>query len=263
MILPSSYLLPPPLISSKRPSGSSFQGSSLSQLTKLFSKLLISEANWTKTRSLFKRNEKDLQNLFAILDYDKNGVLSDSDFKSFLMETGFVPTTPELIAFIRRFDRNGDSTIDFEEFVSELTTTPSIKKEEAAEEDDLLEACLKGVFEFFERIGKSWKEVWGKYDFNWREVCEAFDGDRNGRIGWKELKEGMEFFGIDLKEEEGFLLCRRWSPNGNLYLEYEELGRMMGKEGDGEMQETREREKKIFRGVVEKNKVNTFLMLFF
>ena len=153
------------------------------------------------------------------MDYDRDDLLKESDFKSFLQETGFMANSSEISALIRRFDRNGDCNIDLEEFLSELGQEQKRKKIEIDFSDELV-GLFKGIQGFFNKIEKAKANLFKRYDFNFQEIIELFDDDKTGQISIHEMKKGFSMFGVDVQDKECYLLCRRFSAGKNYFLKY-------------------------------------------
>lgn len=182
--------------------------------------MLEGEKDWKNAKKFFEKKEDTLKLLFKQMDYDKDDLLKESDFRSFLQETGFVASSSEIFALIRRFDRNGDCNIDLEEFLSELGKGQKKKKIELDFSDELV-SLFKGVKEFFNKIEKARAALLKRYDFNVMEIIEIFDDDKTGQISIHELKAGFNVFGVDVQDKECYLICRRYSVGKKFFLRYD------------------------------------------
>ena len=184
---------------------------------KIFELLLEGEKAWKSAKLSFQNREENLKLLFKQMDYDKDDLLKESDFRSFLQETGFMASPSEIHALIRRFDRNGDCHIDLEEFLSELGKQQKIKTIEIDFSDELI-ALFKGIREFFNKIEKARMALLKRYDFNLSDVLELFDSDKTGQISIKEMNKGLNLFGVEFQDKECYLICMRYSTNKSYFL---------------------------------------------
>jgi len=177
------------------------------------------EKEWRDAKKFFEKKDDNLKLLFKHMDYDKDDLLKESDFRNFLQETGFVASSSEIFALIRRFDRNGDCNVDLEEFLSELGKGQKIKKIEIDFSDELI-SLFKGIREFFSKIEKARAALLKRYDFNVTEVLELFDADKTGQVSINELKKGFNLFGVEVQDKECYLICRRYSEGRNYFIKY-------------------------------------------
>jgi Ca2+-binding EF-hand superfamily protein len=60
------------------------------------------------------------------VDYYKNGKLTIEDFKRMMQRNGFHPTDTELSLLNRRFDRNLQGFITYQEFMDEILPRTSL-----------------------------------------------------------------------------------------------------------------------------------------
>ena len=179
--------------------------------------MIEAEKQWRSAKKSFEKKEETLKLLFKQMDYDKDELLKENDFRNFLQESGFVASSSEIFAIIRRFDRNGDCNIDLEEFLSELGKGQKIKKIELDFSDELI-SLFKGVREFFGNIEKARQALLKRYDFNVNDVLELFDADKTGQVSINELKRGFSLFGVEIQDKECYFVCRRYSEGRNYFL---------------------------------------------
>lgn len=182
--------------------------------------MLKGESEWAKAKKTFAGKVNELKLLFKEMDYDKDGMIQESDFKAFLQETaGFVASSSEIFALIRRFDRNGDCNIDEDEFLSELSK--GLRKPKIQEDfSDEIISLFKEVKSRFKEIEKARSIVLKRYDFNPNEIKSMFDADSTGSISIHELKNGFNLFGLDVQDKQCYLICRRFSETQKYCLKY-------------------------------------------
>lgn len=179
--------------------------------------LLEGEREWRNAKKIFKGKEETLKLLFKQMDYDKDDLLKESDFRSFLQDTaGFVAQSSEIFALIRRFDQNGDCNIDLEEFLAELSKGEKKKVQE--DFSDELISLFRDIKIHFNKIEKARAAILKRYDFHINEIKEIFDSDHTGSISIHEIKKGFNVFGVDIQEKICYLICNRFSESQNFFL---------------------------------------------
>lgn len=68
-----------------------------------------------------KRHNFLLKEAFSYADVNKDGYVSSEDIRNMLAEHGFFATERELVSIMKKFDRDGDSKINYSEFIEEMT----------------------------------------------------------------------------------------------------------------------------------------------
>ena len=71
-------------------------------------------------KKLSRRPCFSVHDAFNICDGDKNGFITQNEFKSILKEHGFYMTEIELQWLLQRYDRNFDGRISYAEFINEI-----------------------------------------------------------------------------------------------------------------------------------------------
>lgn len=66
--------------------------------------------------SLIQAANCGVMDMFQLMDSKKEGILNYNSLKNFIQETGVLPFDSELIAFLRRLDRDDDGAISQQEF---------------------------------------------------------------------------------------------------------------------------------------------------
>ena len=136
----------------------------------------------------------EIKETFLLFDKDKDGSISTNELKSVMNSLGFSPTSDELVEYINEADKNGDGTIDFDEFLKLMQKRGTSN---SAESDDELVAAFK-----------------------------TFDLDGNGFIDRDELSQVMRNLGEKLTEEEIDEMMKEADIDGDGQICYEEFVKM-------------------------------------
>jgi len=96
----------------------------------LLASLFKREVDLTRLKNLILEDMNSFYSpleLFNLVDILNQGYLDHLSLKDFLMWNKYYATEEELIAIIRRIDTNGDSKIDYQDFVQFITINNPIK----------------------------------------------------------------------------------------------------------------------------------------
>lgn len=132
-----------------------------------------------------------MRTAFDIFDKNNNNEIDQDEFGSLIRAIGFNPSNREIEETLKKFDKNGDGVIDFQEFIS------MAKHFEGCSRDDMEQTL--------------------------RQAFRVFDRDGNGYISVDELRYVVTTFGEILTEQEAEELIAMFDTNRDGKLEYEEF----------------------------------------
>merc|ERR1712072_431472 len=69
------------------------------------------------TMSLTEDQKKECKEAFDLFDSDGSGAIDASELKVAMMALGFEPTDDEIDKMVKDIDADGNSTVEFEEFI--------------------------------------------------------------------------------------------------------------------------------------------------
>ncbi|KAJ7529688.1 hypothetical protein O6H91_15G062100 [Diphasiastrum complanatum] len=87
-------------------------------------------------------NIEDLRGVFESFDENHDGMISHDELKRSLHRLGFTISDPESMSIIASLDKNGNGSVEFDEFLSihkNLSTDQGLEREEE-QEPELMEA---------------------------------------------------------------------------------------------------------------------------
>lgn len=84
----------------------------------------------TFERTKVRAREKEYRKAFDFIDRDKSGHLDAEELHSLFQLVGHVVSRFEVESLIKSVDRNGDQTVDFDEFVALLEKNESARNDE-------------------------------------------------------------------------------------------------------------------------------------
>ena len=87
-----------------------------------------------------KNSERDvkIKEIFDLFDKDHNGTICAAEFSTLVHTTGVDVTQTEIANVMKKFDKNDDGVIDFDEFVVMMQEFEPTKKDAA--QDNLRQA---------------------------------------------------------------------------------------------------------------------------
>ncbi|KAL3874262.1 hypothetical protein ACJMK2_037302 [Sinanodonta woodiana] len=148
----------------------------------------------TRAEQLTEEQISEFKEAFNLFEKDNDGTITTDELGAVMRSLGQNPTEDELGDMILEVDTNGNSTIDFPEFV---TLMAKRRKNTTDAEEEL------------------------------REAFRVFDRDRNGFISAAELRHAMENLGEKLTDEDVKGMVREADADGDGQINYEEFVAMM------------------------------------
>merc|ERR1712193_405916 len=148
-------------------------------------------------KSLTDEQKQELREAFDLFDTDGSGAVDASELHTAMKALGFEPKKEEIAKMVREMDKDGDATVDFEEFCIMLA--------EKMNQKDGKEELLKGFKLFDDNTGKismkNFKRVAKELgenltDKELEEILGEADTDKDGEINEAEflavmVKTGM------------------------------------------------------------------------
>lgn len=145
------------------------------------------------TKNLSPEKLQEYKESFKIFDKDEDGRISTNELKNVLNLLGKSPSEQELWDIISEFDKDGNGTIEFDEFVELISRLDS---------GDHEEENLKNAF-------------------------EVFDKDGNGYIDKDELKEVMKQLGENLSDGQILKMMKEADGNSDGLIDFNEFKNLM------------------------------------
>ncbi|KIJ98372.1 hypothetical protein K443DRAFT_680798 [Laccaria amethystina LaAM-08-1] len=142
---------------------------------------------------LSKEQVDSYKEAFSLFDKDGDGTITTKELGVVMRSLGQNPTEAELQDMVNEVDRDGNGTIDFEEFL-DMMSRNSI--DENAEEE-------------------------------MRQAFLVFDKDGSGSISKSELKQVMRSLGEYLTDQEVEEMIREADGDGDGEIDFQEFQRMM------------------------------------
>jgi calmodulin len=144
-------------------------------------------------KALCKEKIAEFKCAFELFDMDHDGLITTKELGTIIQRLGQTPSESDLRLMIKEVDKDGNGSIDFEEFLSLMCS----KMNDHDSEEEMLEAF------------------------------KVFDKDGNGYIGRSDFKIVMEDLGEPMTSEELDELIRDWDKDGDEQLSYKEFKIMM------------------------------------
>merc|ERR1712162_4091 len=119
-------------------------------------------------KMLTDEQKAELKEAFELFDTDGSGAVDASELHTAMKALGFEPKKEEIAKMVREMDKDGDATVDFEEFCIMLA--------EKMNQKDGKEELLKGF--------------------------KLFDDDNTGKISMKNFKRVAKELGENLTDKE-------------------------------------------------------------
>merc|ERR1712070_941713 len=119
-------------------------------------------------KMLTDEQKQELREAFDLFDTDGSGAVDSSELHTAMKALGFEPKKEEIAKMVREMDKDGDATVDFEEFCVMLA--------EKMNQKDGKEELLKGF--------------------------KLFDDDNTGKISMKNFKRVAKELGENLTDKE-------------------------------------------------------------
>merc|ERR1712006_25889 len=149
-------------------------------------------------KSLSDEQKQELREAFDLFDTDGSGAVDASELHTAMKALGFEPKKEEIAKMVEEMDKDGDATVDFEEFC--------IMMAEKMNQKDGKEEMLKGFKMFdddgtgkismknFKRVAKELGETLS--DAELAEILGEADTDGDGEINESEFLEVMKKTGL-------------------------------------------------------------------
>jgi len=135
----------------------------------------------------------DYREAFNLFDQDGDGKVTTQELGEVMKNLGQNPTDEELRDMINELDRDGNGTVEFNEFLAHITA----KQTEADDEDEM------------------------------QQAFKVFDKDGNGFIAPDELRQVMSSLGESLTDEEVEEMIKEADTDGDGQINYMEFVKMM------------------------------------
>jgi calmodulin len=137
---------------------------------------------------------KHFREVFDMFDKDKSGTISCSELRAITNALSMNLSEPQLKKMIAAADKNGDSVLSFDEFVTVLNNTSTRV---------FNDAMLLSAF-------------------------QQYDANGDGHITGRELREAMRKVGEDLTDDEITSMMKAADQDGDGVVDYKEFVRLMG-----------------------------------
>merc|ERR1711939_1170521 len=136
----------------------------------------------SELKQLTDEQKAELREAFDLFDTDGSGAVDSSELHTAMKALGFEPKKEEIAKMVREMDKDGDATVDFEEFCIMLA--------EKMNQKDGKEEMLKG----FKRVAKELGESLS--DAELTEIIGEADTDGDGEISESEFLAVMVKTGL-------------------------------------------------------------------
>jgi len=145
--------------------------------------------------------EDRLARIFQAFDADKNGGLDYKELKQALQFYGLDTTYPEAAAIIKKYDDQPDGKMQMHEFISLVRD---------------IEAGVMRHKQHAEQTGDGGKGTQEQLE----NIFRAFDADKNGGLDYKELKQALQFYGLDTTYPEAAATIKNYDdqPDGKMQM---------------------------------------------
>merc|ERR1711990_604938 len=149
-------------------------------------------------KSLSDEQKQELREAFDLFDTDGSGAVDATELHTAMKALGFEPKKEEISKMIKEMDKDGDATVDFEEFCVMMAEKMNQKdgKEEMLKGFKLFDDDGTGKISFknFQRVAKELGE--NLSDAELKEILAEADEDGDGEINEAEFLAVMEKTGL-------------------------------------------------------------------
>merc|ERR1712010_334427 len=149
-------------------------------------------------KMLTDEQKAELKEAFELFDTDGSGAVDTSELHTAMKALGFEPKKEEIDKMVREMDKDGDATVDLEEFCIMLAEKMNQKdgKEELLKGFRLFDDDGTGKISFknFQRVAKELGE--NLSDAELKEILAEADEDGDGEINEAEFLAVMEKTGL-------------------------------------------------------------------
>ena len=148
------------------------------------------------TEVLTVEQKAELKEAFGLFDKNGDGKISVDELEAVIRSMGQKPTREEVKCMMENMDKDGNGTIEFDEFLEMMTSRCSRDDEDAVETE-------------------------------MKEAFKIFDKDGNGFITKDELKDVMKSLGEVLSDEQLDEMMKECDLNGDEQVSFPEFLKMM------------------------------------
>merc|ERR1711959_698064 len=149
-------------------------------------------------KSLSDEQKQELREAFDLFDTDGSGAVDASGLHTAMKALGFEPKKEEIAKMVKEMDKDGDATVDFEEFCKMMAEKMNQKdgKEELLKGFKLFDDDGTGKISFknFQRVAKELGESLSDQEL--KEIIAEADTDGDGEISEAEFLEVMKATGL-------------------------------------------------------------------
>merc|ERR1712031_110621 len=149
-------------------------------------------------KMLTDEQKAELKEAFELFDTDGSGAVDSSELHTAMKALGFEPKKEEIAKMVREMDKDGDATVDFEEFCIMLAEKMNQKdgKEELLKGFKLFDDDNTGKISMknFKRVAKELGETLSDAELG--EILAEADTDGDGEINETEFLEVMKKTGL-------------------------------------------------------------------
>merc|ERR1712010_328288 len=149
-------------------------------------------------KSLTDEQKAELREAFDLFDTDGSGAVDATELHTAMKALGFEPKKEEISKMVKEMDKDGDATVDFEEFCVMMAEKMNQKdgKEEMMKGFRLFDDDGTGKISFknFQRVAKELGE--NLSDAELKEILAEADEDGDGEINEAEFLAVMEKTGL-------------------------------------------------------------------
>lgn len=226
LFLPKSGLMKNKLLQKDKNLDFIFKQETLELCKELLNVHLRLEACWEKFKQKLQLRKTNLKNLFKLVDVDQNDGMEASDLKQILEKNHMIPSIEEIEWVFHRFDDRNKKQIGFNEFLNELTRTPSPPV--IPQLQKFIEIIQKQM-EIEKKIEQKKADLIKMREFDFEKVYRIFDDNNSGAISYQEFRVGlMESFEVkNVQEEDLMQLFQTYNINDDGKLAKIELKKMI------------------------------------
>merc|ERR1711966_585918 len=144
-------------------------------------------------KNLSDEQKQELREAFDLFDTDGSGAVDASELHVAMKALGFEPKKEEIAKMVKEMDKDGDATVDFEEFCIMMAEKMNQKdgKDEMLKGFKLFDDDGTGKISFknFKRVAKELGESLSDQEL--KEIIAEADQDGDGEISQKEFLDVM------------------------------------------------------------------------
>merc|ERR1711937_1014745 len=152
----------------------------------------------SELKNLTAEQKGELREAFDLFDTDGSGAVDATELHTAMKALGFEPKKEEISKMVKEMDKDGDATVDFEEFCVMMAEKMNQKdgKEEMMKGFKLFDDDNTGKISFknFQRVAKELGE--NLSDAELKEILAEPDEDGDGEINEAEFLAVMEKTGL-------------------------------------------------------------------